>query len=323
MPAHLLPLATHERFHTHDLDEARGEVGRVFCPHGLNLAERGSQLDARLHAVAFDRTGLYYLDYGTEVRITPGALETFFLVQIPLAGTADVSCGHQHIVSTPELASVPSPTEDLSMRWAAASLIVWVDRSALEAHLGKLLARPIRRPITFHLGMDLTLPASRSWLRIVDLLRKEADNGVMPSQPLMVAQLEGLLMTQLLLAQSSNYSPALLGEQPRVAPLAVRRAMELIEAHAAEPLTVEDIATAVGVGVRALQEGFQRHLGTTPLRYLRDVRLGRAQAELTASDPGTTTVTDIAFRWGFFHSGRFSIAYRQRFGESPSETLRR
>lgn len=326
MPARALPLAGHQRFHTHDLDEARTEVGRAFCPHELHLVERGARLDARLHAVALEQTGLFYLDYGAEVRINPGELESFFLVQIPLAGAADVACGHERIVSTPELASVPSPTEHLSMRWAAGNpqLIVWIDRFALETQLGQLLARQPSKPITFSLGMNLTLPASRSWLAIVDLLRQEADNGRgMLSQPAAVRQFEGLLMTQLLLAHPSNYTPALLGQQPRVAPLAVRRAMELIEAHAAEPLTVEDIAEAVGVSVRALQDGFRRHADTTPLSYLRDVRMARVRAELSASDPGTTTVTEIACRWGFFHTGRFSVAYRQRFGESPSHTLRR
>lgn len=325
MPAQLLPLAAHERVHTHEVEEARAEVGRAFCPHELRVVERGAELDVRLRGESFDRTGLYCLDYGTEVSITPGALESFFLVQIPLAGSAEVSYGQEHIVSTPDLASVPSPTERLSMRWAAGSpqLIVWVDRLALEDHLGKMLGQQLRRPIAFSLGMDLTLPRARSWLAIVDLLRQEVDNGDgMLRQPLAVRQLEALLMTQLLLAQPSNYTPALLGEQPRVAPPAVKRAMELIEAHAAEPLTVEDVAEAVGVGVRALQEGFRRHLGTTPLCYLRDVRLERVRAELVARDPGSTTVTDVACGWGFFHAGRFSIAYRERFGESPSQTLR-
>lgn len=320
-----LPLAAHERIHTQEIEEARAGVGTVFCPHELRVVQRGAQLDVRLRGESFGRTGLYYLDYGTEVHITPGALESFFLVQIPLAGVAEVSCGRERVVSTPELASVPSPTEHLSMHWGAGNpqLIVWMDRATLETHLGKLLGRQLRRPLVFSLGMDLTLPSARSWLTIVDLLRQEVDNpDGMLRQPMAVEQLQGLLMTQLLLSQPSNYTPALLGEQPRVAPPAVKRAMELIEAHAAEPLTVEDIAEAVGVGVRALQEGFRRHLGTTPLCYLRDVRLERVRAELVSCTPGTATVTDVACRWGFFHAGRFSIAYRERFGESPSQTLR-
>src|SRR2546422_129061 len=111
MPAEELPLANHQRFRTTDIWEARAEVGRAFCPHELRIAQRSATLDARLHGARFDRTGLYYLDYGTEVRITPGDLESFFLVQIPLAGHAEITCGREEIISSPELASVPSPTE--------------------------------------------------------------------------------------------------------------------------------------------------------------------------------------------------------------------
>ncbi|MFE1950509.1 AraC family transcriptional regulator [Streptomyces sp. NPDC059524] len=320
-----LPLANRRRFHTADIWEARAEVGRAFCPHELHITQRSATLDARLHAAPLDRTGLYYLDYGTEVRITPGDLESFFLVQIPLAGHAKITCGREEIVSSPELASVPSPAGKLDMRWGAGNpqLIVWFDRSSLESHLGSLLGRAVRRPVRFSLGMDLTAPDSRSWLNIVDLLRREVERpDGMTSRPVVTQQLESLLMTQLLMAQPHTYTPALLGEQPRVAPPAVRRAMDVIEGHAAEPLTVAEIAECVGVGVRALQEGFRRHLDTTPLAYLREVRLDRVRKELLTADPGATTVTAVASRWGFLHPGRFSLAYRRQFGESPSETLR-
>ncbi|USA05043.1 hypothetical protein NCG97_04010 [Streptomyces lydicamycinicus] len=142
------------------------------------MTRRSATLDARLHGAPFDRTGLYYLDYGTEVRITPGDLESFFLVQIPLAGYAEITCGREEIISSPELASVPSPTGKLDMRWGDGNpqLIVWFDRSSLESHLGSLLGRAVRRPIFFSLGMNLTTPGSRSWLNIVDLMRREAED---------------------------------------------------------------------------------------------------------------------------------------------------
>ncbi|MFE3204881.1 AraC family transcriptional regulator [Embleya sp. NPDC055664] len=320
-----LPLGAHERFHTSDVDVARSHVGRAFCAHDLRLIGRAARLDARMHGVAFGETGLFYLDYGTEVMITPGALEAFYLIQIPLAGAAEITCGRARIASTPQRASVPAPTDPLAMHWGAGNpqLIVWIDRIALEHHLGRLLGRRPRTPVRFDLGMDLTTPAARSWLGVVDLLRREADNpGGMLDQPLILGRLADLLITQFLLTQPHNFSAALHGRQPRVAPPAVRRAMELIECHAAEPLTVEDVAEAVGVSVRALQDGFRRHLETTPVSYLRTVRLDRVRADLTAAEPGTTTVTDVAYRWGFFHPGRFAIAYREQFGEHPSQTLR-
>src|SRR3954454_12316354 len=113
-------------------------------------------------------------------------------------------------------------------------------------------------------------------------------------------QLEELLITGLLLAQPSNYSAQL--DVPTAAgpPPWVGRAVEHIQAHAHEPLSVTDIAAAVGASVRGVQEAFRRHLDTTPTAYLRSVRLERAHQDLVAAaqDRGGS-VTEIALRWGF------------------------
>ncbi|MEU8193218.1 AraC family transcriptional regulator [Microbispora amethystogenes] len=311
---------------TKDVDEAKARVGEVLGGHQLRPVKPGASIHACMNGVEFDGVGLYCLGYDTAVSITPQMIDGYLLVEMPLTGTAEVSHGSERITSTPELASVLSLNRPMSMQWAAGNreLITRFDRGALENQLGRLLGRRPDRPLTFSLGMDLTRPPARSWRSVVELLCTEAETGGgMLEQPLVVRQLEGLLMTQLLIAQPSNYSDALCGGQRRVAPPTVRRAVRLIEDHADEPLTVEDIAEAVGVSARALQEGFRRHLEKTPMGYLREVRLDRARAELAVTDPVAATVTDVAYRWGFAHLGRFSLAYRQRFGESPSDTLRR
>ena len=255
MPAEESPLANHQRSIQRTFGR-RGR-GRPRLLLRMTCASCVARRRSTPGCTAHPRPKSHYLDYGTEVRITPGDLESFFLVQIPLAGYAEITCGREEIISSPELASVPSPTGKLDMRWGDGNpqLIVWFDRSSLESHLGSLLGRTVRRPLLFSLGMNLTTPGSRSWLNIVDLMRREAEGpGGMTSRPVVTKQLESLLMTQLLMAQSNNYTSALLGEQPRVAPPAVRRAMEVIEGHAAEPLTVAEIAECVGVGVRALRK---------------------------------------------------------------------
>ncbi|WP_420363835.1 helix-turn-helix transcriptional regulator [Curtobacterium aetherium] len=103
----------------------------------------------------------------------------------------------------------------------------------------------------------------------------------------------------------------------------LRSAVEFLHEHAAEPVTVSDVARASAISVRALQESFQRSLGRTPMTYLRDVRLRHTRDDLVAADPGSTTVGEVAMRWGFSHMGRFSNEYLRRFGEYPRHTLRR
>jgi transcriptional regulator GlxA family with amidase domain len=102
----------------------------------------------------------------------------------------------------------------------------------------------------------------------------------------------------------------------------VRQAFEFINATA-YPVMALQFAAAVNVSQRSLEYGFRKCLGVTPGVYLRKYRMNRVYYELTLSDPAVGTVTKIALKWHFSHLGRFSVAYRGMFGESPSETLKK
>src|SRR5262249_8555918 len=224
------------------------------------------------------------------------------------------------VSSDPAMAAVIDPGDRLEMTWSSGTpqLIVGIDRDRVEQHLRGTLGRSLDRPLRFRLGMDLTSTAARAWLNVMNLLIREVSEDL----PVAVEQLEALVFQRFLLAQPSTYSSALEDDRP-AAPRAVQKAIALIENHAAEPLSVVDIAEAVGVGVRALQAGFRRFADTTPMNYLRDVRLRQVHAELLAADPAAVSVTEVALRWQFLHAGRFAVQYRERFGEKPSTTLHR
>ena len=104
---------------------------------------------------------------------------------------------------------------------------------------------------------------------------------------------------------------------------AVRLAQDFIDEHVAEAVTVQQIARAAGVSVRALQLGFRRDLDTTPLQHLRRRRLEAARAALLEASPDHLRVGELGQRWGWSNGGRFTAEYRALFGESPSRTLRR
>ena len=55
--------------------------------------------------------------------------------------------------------------------------------------------------------------------------------------------------------------------------------------------------------------------------YLRDLRMERARAELVSGE--CQNDAGVALRWGFAHLGRFSASYKARYGESPSQSVRR
>lgn len=93
--------------------------------------------------------------------------------------------------------------------------------------------------------------------------------------------------------------------------------------HTAERVYVTDLCEAANVSERTLQYAFKEVMEMTPSTYLTRLRLHRVRQALRAATHGTTTVTTEALRWGFWHFGDFSRAYKACFGELPSETLRR
>lgn len=102
----------------------------------------------------------------------------------------------------------------------------------------------------------------------------------------------------------------------------VQNAEEYALSHNKERLYVTDICEATGVSERALQYAFKEVMGMSPVAYLTRLRLHQVRKSLRAATHGTTTVTAEALRWGFWHFGDFSRAYKECFGELPSDTLR-
>ncbi|MDR0226176.1 MAG: AraC family transcriptional regulator [Burkholderiaceae bacterium] len=321
-----LPLQRYRLFESHDMDEARESVARVFCPHGLGLLRPRAELDACHHSARLFRdVSLNYVQYGPGVHIEPGYLRDFFLLQIPLRGGADIRCGSQQVQASARLASLPSPTEPLSMRWADDSphLIVRVARAALLSRLESLLQAPVGPPLVFALGVPLDQPALAPLVHFIDYLRHTLDAGNdLQARDALARHAEEYLVSTLLMTAAHSHSPALAGDGRRsLLPRGVRRAQEYMQAHADQPLSLADLCREAGCSARSLQTAFRQHAGLGPMEFLRQLRLDRARAELQAG--AGASVREVAHRYGFLHLGHFAAQYRGRFGERPSETAGR
>jgi AraC family transcriptional regulator, ethanolamine operon transcriptional activator len=102
----------------------------------------------------------------------------------------------------------------------------------------------------------------------------------------------------------------------------IRMAMDFVEQHDPECLSVELLATAAGVSERTLRDAFLRYFGVAPVQYLNRRTVHEIRKALLAADPSVATVTEIATRSGVWQFGRLARDYRFLFGELPSETLR-
>ena len=185
---------------------------------------------------------------------------------------------------------------------------------------------PRPEPIRFH-GL---LPGRQAAVRqltatIAYLYTSMRDQPEVMAQPLVAGSSSRLLAATLLTAfPNTALTDPTIEDRHDGHPDALRRAIAFIEDHADSDISVTDIAAAARVTIRALQYAFRRHRGSTPMSYLREVRIQQAHEDLVAADPATgVTVTEIAARWGFFHPGRFARQYRAIYGVPPGRTLQR
>ena len=318
---HVTPLQAHRLFHSTDLDEARERVAAVFCPHRLDRIGQG-ETDARHHHLAGQRISLNYIQYGAKTLIAPGALERFYLVQIPLSGGAAIVHGGDQYLSSPAAAAVLNPHLPTAMIWEAGTrqVLVQIDRQAMMDHLAAELGAQADRALTFAGGLDLTQGAGAALRRLVLFLVAEADAGTCHiGAGRMGRAVETAVMAGLLAAHSHDHHALLARRRAAPRPRHLRLAEGYIEAHLDQPLTVEDVAHAAGISARGLQLAFRQHRGTTPLGFWRDMRLARAHGDLLAGDG---SVTEVALRWGFGHFGRFAESYRAQYGMLPRDALR-
>lgn len=178
-------------------------------------------------------------------------------------------------------------------------------------------------PIRFHSFSPVDAAAAQTWKSTVRYVRDTLLSDEALATPLVVGHASRLLAA-VTLATFANTAATEPRPHDRTdhKPELLRRAIEFMDANATNDIALADIAEAVHVTPRAVQYMFRHHLDTTPLQYLRRLRLHYAHQQLLAADRSNDTVTEIAARWGFAHTGRFAVLYRQTYGQSPHTTLR-
>jgi AraC-like DNA-binding protein len=308
-------------------EEFRRELNTLYYPARVEPLAPASADTGLLRGVRTEHLTVGLMRFGQPTLVDPGRTGAGYHVNVTLAGRIASASDAEETVSTAGDATVFAPHRTHRLTHCAegaAQLGIRVDRDLVDAELEALLGRPVRAPLEFALEFDLTSPAGRAWRASLELLLSELDNpdGLIGHSA--VRAYHGrLLATGLLFAQRHSYTEALQGGGAPPTARSVRRVIDVVQAEPQEPYTLGDLARVAGVSARRLQEAFREDLGTTPMEYLRAVRLDRVHEELrTGPVGGRAGVTETAHRWGFTHLGRFARAYRERFGVLPSETAR-
>lgn len=319
----LLDQHSSQIFSSSDMDEVQAKVGEAFKPHRFTPVQRSDEISSRLHQFSLGEVSMHRLKYGGRVDVDPECLETFYLIQMPLDGTAEIQCGDQKVETHTRQGIVLNPDHRLRMKYDknCDQLMLRIDRQELERICSRHLGHKLRQPIAFEPGFDWQ--RSSTWLHMLEYLTQlQRHSPESLSQRLIAHQLVELVISTLLSQQPSNYSSELNAPDTSLAPRHVKRVEEYIEAHAEEALTPATLAELAGVSVRTLHAGFKDFRHMSPMEFLRSVRLQRVRSALMQAGQ-THSVTEVAMQWGFSHMGRFSQEYQKIFGEKPSETRRR
>ena len=300
---------------------ARRCLGRVFARHRLETG-RGS-LDFSHQHVTLGENSISLLRYGSEIEIIAPPLD-FYLLQVTLGGRIQLRGAGFETTLEPGSAFVMNPGLGYRKCWdrEAQQLLLKISRRRLECRVPAMansggawaiefasnalptgaLTDPLRQLLN-QLGgnPEVSNPGSGQW----SMANANVDHVVR-------AMLAGMPYRTGAYRNSADHCAV---------PDYVRRAERHLQANFHSAVQLVALAEFTGVSKRTLQEGFKRFRGKAPSQFSRDMRLDMARKALILH--GLENVTGIALEFGFTHFGRFAQAYAARFGECPSDTLRR
>lgn len=104
-------------------------------------------------------------------------------------------------------------------------------------------------------------------------------------------------------------------------PYHLNHAEEFICDNLHRPITRDQLAKVSCRSIRSLSRAFEKKHGIGPMAFIKQRRLDAAYLDLLGAKPETTSVSQIAFSYGFAHVGKFAMEYGKIFGQSPSVSL--
>ncbi|BBF98907.1 MULTISPECIES: AraC family transcriptional regulator [Pseudonocardia] len=315
------PLAAHPLLRSSDPDEIRSRAVALLNGHSMRLSDRAARLCADIRGVQVAGLRLMAFRYGAGVEIGAPPLDDFVTIHLPVRGGFRLEHLGRSVAAGVDRGAVISAVAPLRMEWSAdlVLLVVRLERAALRERWAAVLGEQVDADPVFEPAVDAgsALPgAVRALFGAVEA------SGPAGLRPTVAAEFERTIGSLLVLEHRHSSSEQLTRHLALPSPRVLRDALAHLDTNPDRAVPVAELARVAGVGERTLLAVFRRHLGTTPAAHSRRIRLDRARRDLLGGGPHAS-VTRIALDNGFAHAGRFAAAYRARFGEHPSVTLRR
>jgi AraC-like DNA-binding protein len=320
----LLPLASHPITSTTDPEEAQAVLSRQLMNLRFQRLRDRRQFRLDMNGVSLGRTAIVCNQFHAETIVDAGEVDETLLLAFGIGALTIARLDGESIDTTKRWA-VCTSSRKLVIERSADSGVVFIraGREAIEDRFREILDRRPARPIVFDRSVDGASGVGAQAHRLLTFAIDESQrNDSIRQHPLLRANLDDMLLDVLLMLPNNFSGELREGRRPAAAPGLVRRAEEFLEAHSREPVTISDVVDVCGCSRRALFTAFEKYRSYTPMQFLAQSRLRSAHMALR-SPTAEDTVTSIAVACGFSHLGRFSSIYLQRYGEPPSETLRK
>jgi len=306
-------LDRHVLLASRDPRDVRSGVSTLLCDHELECASR---CDATVSRLAIGDMNLIKLRYGSDVLVRPTPASGFVMLQFVLSGQIEIEHGQYLTTGKAGEAIIIESLDQRALRWSAdcEQLIVPIPRVAFTRAVEGLTGRASPSTYGFDHSFKLNTAAGQSLMTLAGYLLS------LPRTPGAGDMAIGALTADLLAHHLLLHHRAERADVVATAiPYYLKRAEDYARDNLAAEIDLDRLAAHAGVSARTLSEAFRRFRGTSPMQWLRVHRLEQVRAWLLVGD--AVTVASAAARAGFTHAGRFSQLYRERYGESPNQTL--
>ncbi|EKF61649.1 AraC family transcriptional regulator [Agrobacterium albertimagni AOL15] len=310
------------KFSSEDELETQTISEAVFRPAEINRLDKSGPFDIRADIASIQSTTLWKSSSRSGYRARYGCpkhrqLELHFIEK----GKFEFQAADEQIEALPRSAVLLKDTRKVALLASPGSsklsMVIQVDQVAPHFNSSRDNVGPGLASFLSHIQVD-ALGVGMIHQLATHLLHS-ADAEALPEDAIRTPALihDALMMMFVGFWPKANS----VAEAPAALPRHLERAIDWLQHHAEEDVSIEQLARLSGASIRSLQNSFRHYLSTTPNTYILQLRLARVHDELLHG-AGNDSIEKIASRWGFGHMGYFAARYRELYGRSPSATRR-
>lgn len=317
------PLSTHPIYSGEDVDQIRDVLSHLFNEISFEPETGGTPFKAEVNGVELSKFSVAYLRFGSGYIAGPVEPLDFHTIQLTHSGSCVFDIDRASVPGNRQTGVLLSAGQKVRVHPACdnATLCLIVKDQVLRSVLSAWTGHTKIPPLRFVPRFDPKQRHTASFLSFFNTFVRELDRpGSILNAPAAIASFEHAMIMSLFFGFDHNFRDALYLSAAEAGPAQVRQVEEYLEAHASQPIDMQNLAKKTGHSVSSIYRAFRKHRDYAPMEFLRMIRLRLARQRLLQAGPGSS-VTSIALECGFAHLGRFAIEYKRHFGESPSETL--